>query len=240
MSPRARRLAGRIAGSRIAGSRGFTLLEVMVSVGIISLLGVLIYGAFMGMNRSKTNMDYVADRYQQGRQSIDRMSRELSAAFISAHRPISQVQTIRETAFIGKDSSDSDRLDFTAFANQRLAANKHTSDQAEVGFFLANDPDTGNTDLVRRLSRSIDDDPTRGGVVQVMAEDVQVFDVKYLDPVTNDWVDDWDSTQPSGQLGRLPGQVWILLVLGNGRGKPITFQTKVVIPIQLPLDFATK
>lgn len=221
--------------------RGFTLLEVMVSVGIISMIGVLIYGAFMGMSRSKTSMGHVADRYQQGRQAIERMSRELSSAFVSSHRPITQVQLIRETAFIGRDRSSSDRVDFTAFANRRLAADSHNSDQAEISYFAAEDPETGNLDLVRRISRSIDDDVSRGGIVQVMAENIETFDVKYLDPATNEWIDDWDSTQAAAQFGRLPSQVWLYLRLANGpRGQGIKFETKVPIPIQLPLDFATK
>lgn len=224
---------------RRRSQRGFTLLEVMVSVGIISLIGVLIYGAFMGMSRSKNSMAHIADRYQQGRQSIERMSRELSAAFISNHKPITQTQTIRQTAFIGKDGASGDRIDFTAFANQRLAADSHTSDQAEISFFVATDPDTGNNDLVRRISRVIDDDMTRGGIVQVLAENIESFDVKYLDPVTNEWVDDWDSTQAAGQLGRLPAQVWLYVTLADGpRGQSIKFETKVPIPIQLPLSFA--
>jgi len=224
-----------------ASRRGFTLLEVMVSVGIISLIGVLIYGAFMGMNRSKNSMGHIADRYQQGRQAIERMSREVTAAFISNHKPITQTQTIRQTAFIGHDGSSGDRLDFTAFANQRLAADSHTSDQAEISFFLAADPETGNNDLVRRISHTIDDDMTRGGIVQVLAENVETFDIKYLDPVTNEWVDDWDSTQAAAQLGRLPSQVWFYVRLADGpRGASIKFETKVPIPIQLPLNFAIK
>jgi general secretion pathway protein J len=221
--------------------RGFTLLEVMVSVGIIAMIGVLIYGAFMGMSRSKNSMGHIADRYQQGRQAIERMSRELSAAFVSTHKPITQVQTVRQTAFIGRDHSTSDRVDFTAFANRRLSANSHASDQCEISYFGAEDPDTGNLDLVRRISRHIDDDATRGGIVQVMAENISVFDVKYLDPTTNEWIDDWDTTQPAAQLGRMPSQVWLYLELADGpRGQTIKFETKVPIPIQLPLDFATK
>lgn len=221
--------------------RGFTLLEVMVAVAIIAMLGVLIYGAFMGMTRSRQNMVNVADRYQQGRLAIDRMSRELGGAFISAHEPISQLQNARQTAFVGHDQSSSDRVDFTAFANVRLASDSHESDQAEISYFAARDPDSGNLDLVRRISRYIDEDPGRGGTVQVLAENIHSFELKYMDPLTGEWVQTWDSSQPAAQLGRLPSQVWIILMLAGGpRDVPIKFETKATLSIQLPLNFAIK
>ncbi|MCA9623590.1 MAG: prepilin-type N-terminal cleavage/methylation domain-containing protein [Myxococcales bacterium] len=223
------------------GRRGFTLLEVMVSVAIISLIGVLIYGAFTGMHKARSNVSSISDRYQQGRQAIDRMSRELVAAYISNHKPTVQNQSVRQTAFIGHDQSSGDRLDFSAFAGQRLSHDSHVSDQAEISYFLADNPDTGGRDLVRRISRNIDDDVTRGGLVQVMAENVESFDVVYLDPTTNEWTATWDTLQPTAQPGRLPSQVWITLKLAGGPlGRPVKFETKVVIPIQLPLDFANK
>ncbi len=221
-------------------NRGFTLLEVMVAIGIVSMLGVLIYGAFMGMSRSRKNMEQVGNRYQQGRQAVDRMGRELSSAFLSAHQPFQQLQYIRQTLFIGTDERPSDRVDFTSFAYRRLEANTHESDQCEISYFASKDPATGNLDLVRRIQKYIDDDPQRGGVVQVLAENIESFDIKYYDNLTQTWIDDWDSVQPANQIGRLPSAVWITLWLNGGPGDaPVKFETKVQIPIQLPLSFAT-
>jgi general secretion pathway protein J len=72
-----------------------------------------------------------------------------------------------------------------------------------------------------------------------VAEDVDEFDLRYFDPVTQQWTDSWDSSNATGQLGRLPSQVKVTLVLRHGPGdRPITFQTKVPIEMQLPLSFA--
>lgn len=216
--------------------RGFSLLEVMVAVAVISLVAMLIYGAFVGMARSRKNMVTVSERHQQARQALTRMARELTAAYISTHRPFTQVSYIQETGFQGSST----RVDFTAFANIRFQANERASDQAEIGYFLSPNPDTGGTDLVRRLDRTIDDDATRGGVIQVMAENVVSLQLSYLDPLTNEWTDDWNSTQGAGQLNRVPSQVWIRLELEPAVGStPIEVATKATLPIQLPLDFAT-
>lgn len=239
--PRAPHLGARGSGGpgrdarRFGSRRGFSLLEVMVAMAIVALVAVLIYGSFAGMSRSRDNMAAVGDRYGQGRSAVSRMARELSAAYISAHIPFQQVQYTRYTAFVGR----SDRVDFNAFANVRFRANTHVSDQAEISYFTARNPD-GGLDLVRRIDRSLDDEPTRGGVVQVMAENVTGFQLRYLDPLTNEWTDSWDTTQAAGQLGRLPAQVWLTVWLADGpRGAPIELSTKVPIPIQLPLNFAT-
>jgi general secretion pathway protein J len=221
-------------------ARAFTVLEVLVSVGIVSLIGVLIYGAFHGMSRSRRNMEQVNERHQQGRAAVARMARELASAFISGHVPFQPLAYQRQTAFVGRDERPADRVDFTAFANRRLGRDSHESDQAELSYFAARDRDTGNLDLVRRLGKHIDDHPERGGVVEVLAENIESFDVRYLDPVSNEWLETWDSTQPAAQLGRLPAQVWLVLVLRQGVGeRPVRLETKVPIAIQFPLTFAT-
>ena len=223
-------------------ARGVTLLEVMVSVGILALVGSLIYGAFDGMAKARTSIANINERYHQGRQALSRMSRELESAFVSKHMPLQIASAVRQTAFVGKKSRPADRIDFTAFAHRRLGRDVHESDQCEVGFFGANDPErSGKVDLVRREQRTIDLEPTKGGVVQVMVDDIESFELKYLDPGTSQWTDTWDSTQLVGQLGRLPAQVKLTILLKGGNySAPIRLMTRTPIAMQSPLDFAIK
>ncbi|MGK3989010.1 type II secretion system protein GspJ [Sorangium sp. So ce136] len=219
-------------------SGGLTLLEVLVSVAILALIGTLIYGAFDGMSRSRAGISRISDRYHQGRGAIARVSRELQEAFLSRHQPADKNIAVRLTAFAGQDSSPADRVDFTAFAHRRLLRNAHESDQCEIGYFGSRDPERDRLDLVRREAKTIDIEPTRGGVVNVLAEDIESFNIQYLDPLTGEWVDSWDSTQPAAQFDRLPSQVWVTLVLNGGPGgEPIKFETKVPIPMQVPIAF---
>ncbi|XXX77017.1 type II secretion system protein GspJ [Sorangium sp. So ce134] len=219
-------------------SGGVTLLEVLVSVAILAIIGTLIYGAFDGMSRSRAGISRIGDRYHQGRAAIARISRELQAAFLSRHQPADKNIAVRLTAFAGEDSSPADRVDFTAFAHRRLLRNAHESDQCEIGYFGSRDPERDKLDLVRREAKFIDLEPTRGGVVNVLAEDIESFNVRYLDPITGEWVDSWDSTQPAAQFERLPSQVWVILVLNGGPGgEPIKFETKVPIAMQVPIAF---
>jgi general secretion pathway protein J len=180
-----------------------------------------------------------AERAHQAREAIQRMVRDLSGAYLSMHVPGVPALVTERTAFVGKSSNPYDRLDFTAFAHLRTERNSHESDQAEVGYFVVKDPDVADKmDLVRREQTPIDYEPLKGGVVNVVAEDVDKFDVRFLDPLTSQWVETWDTMQVTGQPNRLPLEVEITLVLkGVGGGAPYAYSTKVFLPIQQPLSF---
>lgn len=224
---------------RRARSRGLTLLEVLVSIGILALIATLIYGAFDGMARSRAGLTRLDDRYQQGRSALARMSRELESAFLSMHQPALQSQQVRITAFVGKNQSKNDRVDFVSFSHRRLGRDLHESDQNELSYFIAVDPDRRDKyDLVRREQKEIDLEPGKGGVINVICEDVTELELSYLDPLTGEWTETWDSTQAAGQFQRLPLQVKIRLVLRGGIGDlPIKLETRVPIAIQSAITF---
>lgn len=220
--------------------RGMTLLEVMVSIGILAMISVLIYGAFDGMSRSKKGLSNMNQRYREGRLAMRRISRELSSAFISVHQPLSPHLSVRTTMMKGANSSPADRIDFASFSHTRVLHNAHESDQNEISYFGSTDPEVSNkTDLARREATIIDLEPEKGGVVQVLAEDIDLFDLKYLDPITGMWQEHWDTSQATDQLGRLPVQIKVSLVLRNGPGgKNIPLVMRVPISMQAPLSFA--
>jgi general secretion pathway protein J len=217
-----------------------SLLEVLVSVAILAMVSILIYGAFDGLARSKTGLGRINDRYHQGRATMRRLVIEMSSAFLSLHQPYNTALIVRKTVFISKDSSPADRVDMTTFSHRRMMANSHESDQNELSYFSCPDPDLpSKIDLCRREQTIIDLEPQKGGLVYVAAEDIDLFDLKYLDPQTGMWVDNWDSTQVIGQPNRMPLQVRVTLVMKGGPGgKPIKFEEKIPIPMLDPLSFA--
>lgn len=221
-------------------ARGLSLLEVLVSVAILAMMSILIYGAFDGMQRSRQGLVRINDRYHQGRTTMRRLAQEISSAFLSLHQPYNQALLVRKTAFTAKDSSPADRLDMTTFSHRRVVANSHESDQNELSYFACRDPEvSGKVDLCRRESPLIDLEPNKGGVIYVVAEDIDLFDVKFLDAMTGMWSDSWDTTQLIGQANRLPLQVRITLVMKGGPGgKPIKFDEKVPVASTEAVSFA--
>jgi general secretion pathway protein J len=223
-----------------ARSRGLTLIEVMVAVAVMAGIAVMIHGVMVSLSNGKKGEAMRAERVHQGREAMQRIVRDLSAAYLSMHvPPIPALQTER-TAFVGRSSSDFDRIDFTAFAHMRTERDSHESDQAEVGYFVVRDPEVdGKMDLVRREQTPIDYDPLRGGIVNVVAEDVDEFHIRYMDPLTGQWVTTWDSMQITGQPNRMPLEVEITIEIKgvNEDAPPYRYTTKVFIPIQQPLNF---
>ncbi|MBI3202481.1 MAG: prepilin-type N-terminal cleavage/methylation domain-containing protein [Myxococcales bacterium] len=228
--------------------RGFTLVELLVAIVVLSMISILIYSAFGGMKRSREGIQRVGDRYREGRLAMDRITREISSAYVSAHIPIDQSIVVVKTAFVGTRGTPADRLDFATFSNVRRDRDAHDSDQAEISYFgEADKKHSGQNHLVRRVSGRPDLKPERGGRVEVLATDIDLFDLEYLDPLTGQWTETWDTSQATGQLGRLPLQVRVILVLNEGRRaaegrgrEPIRFTSKIAIPIQKALTFATQ
>jgi general secretion pathway protein J len=206
---------------------------------------MLIYSAFAGRRTSKEGVGRIDERYHEGREALRRISRELASAYISLHRPAQSIMVLR-TSFIGTRGSPADRVDFNAFANQRFDKNSHESDQAEISYYGSPDPKgQGVTDLVRRISSRPDLKPQRGGRIDVLATDIDLFRLKYLDPLTGQWIETWDSTDTLTHTNQLPIYVHVKLVLNGGRRLGVsrgqgtlTFETKISIPMYKPLSFA--
>lgn len=220
--------------------RGLTLLEVLVAITILAMISIIIYGAFDGLARSKNGLGKINDRFHSGRSAMRRLADEISSAYLSLHQPFIPALVVRNTIFLAKDTSPADRLDMTTFSHRRVIANSRESDQNELSYFGSPDPlVSGKIDLARREQAVIDIDPTKGGVVYVLADDIDLFDLKFLDPTTGIWLDQWDSSSATGQLNRLPLMVSITLVLKGGpSGKPVKLEEKVPLQMIQPLTFA--
>jgi general secretion pathway protein J len=229
-------------------ARGFTLLEVLIAVFVLTMISTLIFTAFSSLQRSRDGIRRVSDRYREGRMALSRISHELEGAYISKHLPIDISMATVKTAFIAEPGAPADSLSFNAFVNRRMDRDSAESDQAEISYFGLDDPkQQGVTDLVRRINPMLDEEPEKGGRGQVLATDIDLFDLKYLDPLLGQWVDDWDTTQGLGKQDRLPLQIKVLLVL-NGGGRltedssqsTVSFEAKVSLPMLNPLTFATQ
>jgi len=219
---------------------GMTLIEVMLAVTIFAGMGALIYGGFAQTARAKKALETQLDRYHAISAAMERMTRELSAAYISIQvNPTQSAQTAK-TAFIGRDSGFGDRLDFNSLSHQRIYRDAKESDQNELSYFVT-EARTGKGNLLaRRVQPRPDDKPGEGGRVEVLLDDVLELQFEYFDPISRDWVKSWDTTSAAGQMNRLPLQVKILLTVPGvmkSKDKEV-FGTRVSIPITYPLNHA--
>lgn len=227
-------------GSHRQRREGLTLIEILVSVAILAMVSLMVYGAFDQTFRNKRIVEEAQDRNHVIRLALTRMARELSMAYVSVQVNPNIGLVRSRTAFVGSGFSGSSRLDFTAFAHQRLYADAHESDQCEISYFVGRDRDrAGVKNLLRRSQRRIDDDPRRGGLVQILVDNVRELSLHYLDSQTWTWLEEWDTTQGASQPNRLPVQVKIVLLAVDERGEPRRYATSASIAMRLALNHAT-
>jgi general secretion pathway protein J len=211
--------------------RGFTLMEVMIAVAITALMGVMVAASFNTAFKAKELVEGEAERYRMLRTAMERMSREIAAAYVSDRFDLRRYrdQYDRPTNFVG----DRERLLFTSLAHQRLYADAKESDQMVVEYTVKSSTDRnarGRRDLMRRENPILDEKMDRGGSEDVLFEGVQRIEFAYWDSDKKDWVTEWD-TRRSERKSYLPTRVRITLVAQDENGKEMRYstQTRVIL-----------
>jgi len=210
---------------------GFTLIELMAALGILSVMSVTLFYACNGITRSRDLLEEGADIQTMGRVAIGRVERELSLAFLSAApSPTGEVTT----RFLAEDNDPVDHVDFTSLSHERMVQDSKESDQTEIGYFEDDDPKSNHLMLMHREAPRIDGDPEKGGVVLPLARRVYRFNLRYFDQQSRKWFDDWD-TEGADHAGRLPYMVSVELILMDDKEDEHPFRTRVFVRHNSPL-----
>ena len=219
---------------RTAGA--FTLIEVMVAVAILAMLASSLYGTISDVTRARKNADRVQDRYAQVRIAMERLTRDISMAFVSNHEDLLQQQ--RRTRFEGTDRGTLDELMFSTFAHERLVKDVKEADSTMLIWNVGPDPyDRSKQSLFRRETRrlSYEDPRATKGTSFVVCEDVRRFNIRYWDAPLKAWKDEW-STITATSVDYLPSKVRIELAVTGERGDEVVITTEARIPLWLKLD----
>jgi general secretion pathway protein J len=220
----------------VTSARGFTLVEVMIAVGITAIIGALVVGSFQRTYAARDLAEAQDERFSSARVALTRMARELSQAYVSEHYDRKRFRE-RPTLFRGKDLGDRDDLLFTTMSHVRLTRDEKASDEAVVEYSV--ERDTGSADeyaLWRREKTRIDEDPDRGGSKAIVCEHVTQFDVEYWDWKRQEWAREWTTTTTDHQ-GLLPTRVKVRLGVRWPDGKQRTFETQARVAVIRPMDF---
>jgi general secretion pathway protein J len=135
-------------------SRGFTLVETLIATSILAVVCALTWGSFHETFRAKATIEANAVRYHTVRLALERISRELSMAYLSQAEDATQSE--RRTFFFGKRKGDIDELRFSYFGHQRLYKNSDEADTAQVAYYGVHDhEDSRKLNLVRRETRRL-------------------------------------------------------------------------------------
>jgi general secretion pathway protein J len=227
--------------------RGFTLLEVIIATAVVGMIGVSIYGAVDRAFQLKEEVALYSERYRQAYVALDRMTRELSSAFVSNHVELSEPRV--ETVFLGED----DEIRFTAFSNTVLRAGARQGDQETIFYHLDRDPagleEKGKCLLRWSAPRLLEDaDDQSKGRDRVVICGVERLHLAYHAQREDDWSDDWrtsDSAREAKDFGveqedmrkRLPDRVRIEITLIMPDGELKLFRTATKLRLNKALNF---
>lgn len=212
---------------------GMTLLEVMFAVAISVGIITLVYASSRGVGEAKVLIEGDAERLREAQMALDRFGRDIRAAHLSGHRRAMQPKT--ETAFVGEDDSPVDGVSMVTFTGMHRRYDANDSDQVEVTYSGVEDRDDPAVLHLARRVAPLDDRPLEGGAVEVLVRDIVEFDVQYYLPERDEWIKDWDSTQPTAQPGRVPPDVRVKLTLLDRRGNEITLATQIPLEMRQPI-----
>ena len=216
---------------------GFTLVEVLLAVGIVVTITALLWASFSSTLRIKRNSEEAQDRYHTIYVALDRMARDLGLAYLSQNELPS---VIDKRTFFQYQTGMQTRLDFSYFGHQHLYRDAREGDTAIVSYYVAPDPqDRNRQHLWRREARrlvTIPDLPKTVGDAYVVCPDVVSLRLTFFDARQNDWREDWNTTTADGQPNRLPTRVHIEMVVKTDLGLNATFMTDARVHMDEPLD----
>ena len=209
---------------------GFTLIEVMIAVGITAAMAVMTVGSLRSMDRASDAARAQDERYAGARVALARLSREVTMAFLSDNFDANRYRD-PPTLFVGRE----DELTFSTMSHARLYRDAKESDQSIVAYRVDSDPDrSGERALFRREKPRLDDEPDRGGRTDLVADHVTSLKFQYWDVKRKEWVREW-STRSTDHQRELPQRVRIELEMTLADRRTEKFATEARIELRAPL-----
>ncbi len=218
---------------------GMTMIEVLVAMAIVTMMMLGVWRSFSITVTSGEITEDIQVRYSTVRNAMNRMSSELSTAYLSFNRNPAELRHF--TLFEGRSESEGDSVTFSSFAHLRIRRDANESDQTVIQYFLAQDPDEPNrTHLYRRETKRLTgdqpEDLRRFAPAYVLCEDVESLEFEYWDPAREEWADEWRTMVSEGQPDRLPPRVKIKLGIMNDDREVQYFVTQTILPMQEKID----
>ena len=229
----------------MVGRRGFTLLEIMIATTILAIIMITVYGVVGRALYAKNHCEERADLYASGREAVLKIADELEGAL-----PPTAGRNIGFIGVPGTARVPSDAVQFDVVVRRLYGASETRGGRALVSYSLDPVEDTPNLFALRRQEQLLTeavpadlsaDNPDNTDSADAAApaapatfaayllDQVAGLRFRYLDPLSGEWLDSWDTTvqPPPG----LPGAVEVTLFLTDNEGGVHDFGTIVDLPL---------
>ncbi len=203
----------------MVGRRGFTLVELLVTSGMLAMLASAGFAAFSAGTRSAIKTKRYARMIAHGQAALNSMARDISACIDHGDFPLTSLDAQFEGA-------DTDTIDFIVPRIKEILPEEGAGTLCEVGYYIDNDPDTEGQWLTRREDYTFDDDPLEGGTLTPAGPFVSELNFEFYDGLY--WYDGWTLQESMPQAVRIR----ILVLDEDEIEEPMFFSTTVSIMAQ--------
>lgn len=239
--------------------KGFTLLEILIAVGIFATLSAYVAYAIQNGVKAKVRIQAEIDASSRMRDALKLMEKDINLAYhfldwekevqelmkksLKTSPPpqpngapvITEVQRLDPTThFVGKVDS----LNLVTMNNAKFQADKKVADFVEIGYELksckSTDGKTNSQCLWRRQSGPVDLDVTVGGERLVLLENLTELKFRYLGEGQTEWKEEWSSLSSNAdQKNFFPQAVEISMTTQKDE-KAKKYSMQIVANIRFP------
>jgi prepilin-type N-terminal cleavage/methylation domain-containing protein len=213
---------------------GFTLLELMLALAILSIILVMIAESFSAVIHSKVHGEARLDIDREGRAILWELTNEIRGAVQTPmpNAAPSDVLLIGRAQMGGATPIDAITVSTLAAGHRRAITGMDAEEV--VSYSVTTNPQVRGWYVLARSQRSalLLSTNIPGPPPIELADNVVSLHIKYYNGMS--WLESWDSTAlpPPTQL---PIAVSIELVLGAGGGRVMDFATQVMLPMAVPI-----
>lgn len=215
----------RICGHR--APRGFTLIELMLAIGILSLILAMLASSFSAVAHSKV--------HAEGRLMVDREGRALLWQMSDEVRNAVQTAYARSNvALLGNGHMGGgvpiDTITLSTFSGGHRRAITSMTPETIVTYNLVANPQVPSWYMLERSQQSGLLTTTVAQQSTLLADNVLSLHIRYYDG--QKWGESWDSSSlPMGR--QLPVAVAIQIQMAAPGGRVMDFASQVIVPMAI-------
>ncbi|MFC1676250.1 type II secretion system protein GspJ [Planctomycetota bacterium] len=169
----------------VMSRKGFTLVELLVA----SMIGVFVAVLAVAALKTVSVGAQMVEESIETSSEIKFASNRIAADLRNIYRDTDQ----SKTKFVGimeqGQTDENIHLIFYMVGRAKARSDQIEGDVYEVEYFLARNEDEDETLLMRRLWPNPDKEAEPGGILTVIAEDIEIFGVRFFDGM--EWQMEW-------------------------------------------------
>ena len=171
--------------------RGFTMLELLLAMGMMAMISLMLYSSFVTAFRARTSATTQTRAARQAAITLDMLEQEFQSVMAGNGSLIGPFVGYA----LGTGGGQADSVSFYAAGRESVIRQDDPLAEGMRQVELALSTSTsGTASLVRRVRRNLLAPALAEPEEEILAQNVTVFSVTYFDGES--WHDEWDSTLP--------------------------------------------